>query len=344
MAFPTAGREKVCGYCNGYELSRSLDLTDRASYSSGVVSTEWIAGGGWVPINGLHATLDGNGHTISNLYIYLSTDEPTFMGGPTLSTLPSKPAWVRNIGLVDAQVEAQGGAAALVGENFGVISDSYATGSVLGSGSGGLVGANYGTIDSSYSTVTVSGRGYVGGLAASNPGTIRASYSIGDVSGGRRVGGLAGDNSGTIIASHASGAVIGDMQVGGLVGENLGRIIASYATGNVTGESQVGGLVGSNSNVIKATHASGTVTGGAQVGGLVGRNSRQRIWQPGSISASYATDPVVGTGSSVGGVVGENIVVDITGFSHSYWDTSTSGQTVGVGRGDQGDSKPVPHC
>ena len=286
-----------------------------------------------VPINGLNATLDGNGHTISNLHIHLSTDEPTF-DWPGLIARTFEASIVRSIGLIDAQVEGPGRAGTLVGENFGVITDSYATGSVLGSGSGGLVGANYGTIDSSYSTVAMSGRGYVGGLAASNPGTIRASYSTGDVSGGRRVGGLAGHNSGTIIASHASGAVTGDIQVGGLSGENFGRILASYATGNATGQAQVGGLVGSNSNVIKATHASGTVTGGVQVGGLVGRNSRHGRWQPGSISASYATGPVVGTDSSVGGLVGENIVVGSASFSYIYWDTSTSGHTVEVGRGD----------
>ena len=184
VAFPTAGREKVCGYCNGYELSRSLDFTDPTSYSSGVVSTEWTAGGGWVPINDLHATLDGNGHTISNLYIYLSTDEPTFIGRTGLIALTFETSIVRNIGLVDAQVEAQGGAAALVGENFGVISDSYATGSVLGFG---VWGAGRTQLRNHRQQLlhrnSVRARLRWAGWLRPIPAPLRASYSTGNVSG-----------------------------------------------------------------------------------------------------------------------------------------------------------------
>lgn len=68
-AFPTTGNESVCISCNGYELTRSLDFDDPASYASGQVNTGWTTGLGWLPINWLGSTLAGNGHTVSNLYI-----------------------------------------------------------------------------------------------------------------------------------------------------------------------------------------------------------------------------------------------------------------------------------
>ena len=77
VAFPGT----VCdSNCHGYELTRSLDFQDAESYASGVVNTAWTTGEGWEPIQGgelwgivaerlFAATFDGNGHTISNLYI-----------------------------------------------------------------------------------------------------------------------------------------------------------------------------------------------------------------------------------------------------------------------------------
>jgi len=73
--------------------------------------------------------------------------------------------------------------------------------------------------------------------------------------------------------------------------------------GSVTGDSRVGGLVGYNDGgSISNSYATGEVTGtgdGDDVGGLVGKNY-------GSISNSYATGAVTGTGDDVGGLVGEN--------------------------------------
>ena len=62
------------------------------------------------------------------------------------------------------------------------------------------------------------------------------------------------------------------------------------------------------------------VSGSSRVGGLVGRNQ-----STGSILASYATAYVSGT-SDAGGLAGTGTG---TGTA-SYWDTSTSGRTVGA--------------
>ena len=64
------------------------------------------------------------------------------------------------------------------------------------------MGWNNGVITTSYSTVTVTGSGlYVGGLMGVNSGSIVTSYSTGAVRGSRYIGGLVGKNHGSISTS-----------------------------------------------------------------------------------------------------------------------------------------------
>ena len=208
------------------------------------------------------------------------------------------------------------------------ISDSYATGSVVGNGDyvGGLVGFNYhGTITSSYATGNVEGSNYVGGLVGFNyNSTITSSYATGAVNGSDSVGGLVGYNyNSTITSSYATGAVKGDDYVGGLVGYNYGDIISSYATGSVEGGNSIGGLAGRNYDEgnISKSYATGTVTGGDYVGGLVGYNDF------GDISSSFATGSVEGGEKCVGGLVGDN---------YGYvTDTYATGSVTGSGSGNR---------
>ena len=135
----------------------------------------------------------------------------------------------------------------LVGLNSGIgaiISQSYATGSVVGatdfSKTGGLVGANIfgAVIQQAYATGAVQGSGsqsVVGGLVGwnSSNASITQSYATGGVLGGTGsvfVGGLVGENTATISQSYSSGAVTGgdSASIGGLVGFNNGSITTSY--------------------------------------------------------------------------------------------------------------------
>lgn len=118
----------------------------------------------------------------------------------------------------------------LVGYNRGgAISKSYATGVVRGSSYvGGLVGFNYSYahITDSYATGSVTGTGLgdtdVGGLAGANEyySTILNSYATGAVSGYKRIGGLTGFNwdHATITNSFTTSTVTGTTEVGGLTG------------------------------------------------------------------------------------------------------------------------------
>ena len=219
----------------------------------------------------------------------------------------------------------------LVGDNGGMVSNSYALDSVsTGHGSnsvGGLIGYNEptGTITSAHATGGVStsdGSSSVGGLVGENDGAIANVYATGNITSGNvssDIGGLVGYNyfNSTITNAYATGSVssfgvgagdfvgVGGHFVGGLVGENDGAITNAHASGIVssgTGSYAVGGLVGDNSDngSVSDSYATGSVTGTDAVGGLVGYNT-------GTINNSYSTGPVNSGGPSyVGGLVGEN--------------------------------------
>ncbi len=91
----------------------------------------------------------------------------------------------------------------LVGLCRGLLANSFATGSVIGTGSqvGGLVGSNeQGSMINSYATGSVSGSSNVGGLVGLNSSIVKNCYSTGFVSGLSNVGGLIG-SGGTVINS-----------------------------------------------------------------------------------------------------------------------------------------------
>jgi filamentous hemagglutinin family protein len=331
-----------------YALGSNIDATGTLT---------WNGGAGFTPIgNGnttfFTGTFDGLGHTISNLSINLPNINNIGLFGE------SGPASViLNVGLLGTSVSGSYPVGGLVGANYGMVRNSYVTGSVSGSEEvGGLTGVNGGTISNSYATGNVRGTYYAGGLVglnAESAGTISNSYATGTVNGYEYVGGLVGLNQETTISnSFATGNVSGTgNDVGGLVGANYGVISNSYATGNVTGagssfggmvgynnnngtinnsyatgtvsdtSNYVGGLIGQNAGFISTSYATGSVEGGSYVGGLVGTNLS------GTISTNYSTGGVSGS-SRVGGLVGYDSGGTV---SNSYWNTTTSGQPASAG-------------
>ena len=185
---------------------------------------------------------NGNNHVISNLTINTTEYYVGLFGAVIGGSIDS-------VGLENCEVSGDVGVGGLVGLiKGGSITNSYATGSVTGTGSrvGGLVGAGNATITNCYATGSVTGYNYVGGLAgAIEGGSITNSYATASVTGYNYVGGLVGDGNATITNCYATASVTGDEFVGGLVGFCSGSSITnSYATGSVTGTSLVGGLVG----------------------------------------------------------------------------------------------------
>ena len=290
--------------CKGYELTADLDFDTNDDGRTDIVGdTYWNNGSGWTPIGTydendgaeFNTIFDGNGHTISNLFISGGASDYLGLFGYADGEEENDNA-IRNVKLENARVNGSSSArhvGLLVGYNEAKLSLISATGSVTGGDNvGGLVGANYAPIEDSYSSASVSGRDNVGGLVGSNDaGELSVTLAAGAVTG-------TATGHGTIVA------------VGGLVGSNAtGPIVASYATGAVTAT-----ITGDGSNVL--------------AGGLVGINFN------GSITNTYAIGAVSGTVSdasivpAVGGLLGSNASGTIT---DSYWDTQTSGQTMSAG-------------
>ena len=362
-AFPVADEGSVCPAdttCTGFELTADLDFDENGDGEiTAADAAYWNEGAGWAPIGGFSGVLEGNGHTIANLFIDRSGTSYVGLFGSVVED-----GIVRNLGLTGVSVKGQNYVGGLVGSSHGAeIVASHAAGSVNGgsyvgglvgynnnglfysraTGSvdgdyavGGLAGYNIGRILYSHATGSVTGRNKVGGLVGHCQGKgIGGSYATGSVSGTEDVGGLVGRNSAIIGGSYATGSVSGTKDVGGLVGRSSssGSISASYATGPSSGANRVGGLVGDNSGWITAGYATGSVSGTEDVGGLVGFH-----WFRG-ISASYATGQVSGT-NRVGGLVGFHYA-DLATIHASYFDTQTSGRAVALGNDDADNSGAI---
>ena len=314
--------------CKGYELVVDLDFDTNGNGRADAGDRFWNDGLGWspMPIANHHfvATFEGNGHTISNLYM----DKPQQMSTVGLFGTIGGGASVRNLILDGVVVRSGGGhmVAGLVGHNWGTISNVHVSGTVTG------------------------GFQDIGLLVGENRGRVADSSARGRVAADNDVGLLVGENYNDVVRSNASGAATGRYSVGGLVGKQLGArstVIGSSAVVTVTGTTAVsgggrwiGGLVGDNDGKIRTSMARATITGFAdQVGGLVGRNA-------GNVLATYATGRVDSTGNYAGGLVGNNrafvgasysvartdggglVGTNIGQVTDSYWDTVASGATT----------------
>ena len=301
--------------CNGYELRASLtfdldddgdvDADDYDTDESGTVDAAdadaiyWNAGAGWQPIGsssgGYSGRFEGNGHTISRLFIRRG-------GQVGLFARVERYAQITNLGLKDVSVYTRPGshAGAMVGWNRGIIFGSHSAGRVAGGSHGSQTSSMGGLVGTSDWTAT-----------------IRASYSTAAVH----------NDAGT--ANHNGGYT----RIGGLVGINSGRVDACFATGRVQNHYrrwfQAGGLVGRNDPGarITASYATGAVISGhgsSSVGGLVGWNHDKN--PVGFIESSYATGRVDKPGSVYrGGLIGR-FSTPTNQQANSYWDRQTTGR------------------
>ncbi len=285
------------GGCLGYELARSLNFSQEASYeeNSDKQST-WTdrEGSGWVPIGSCTANdvctsytamFDGRGYAIADLFIAASNSA----NGVGLFGALSGKGTIQNLHLRDVNV--RGGAndvGLLVGKAFaGLFADLTIAGGMIMSPSARAVGGLIGDgddVDSSLVSVNIRG------------------VSVSDVT------------------------IRGFITVGGLVGLGRDNNIYAVSVSGVTllSDSAVGGAVGSATDA-ELRHVyivGGSVSGGISTGGLVGVGHRTKV------SYSYvANGPIVGHISPdapvTGGLVGNPSNIMVT---DSYWDNQTTGQ------------------
>ena len=256
----------------------------------------------WTPI-GTQAspfcgTFDGDGHTVSGVYVDSGIDCAGFFGSVVIPSntsgdtdapdkmtseyvLQHTQTSIKNIKITNAEIHGGYSVGGIVGyaENLG-LSDCSFEGDVYGSGNsiGGIVGWAY------YYTV------------------INQCYSSGTVSGNQRVGGIAGYANGNsvIVKSYSDMAVSGKLNVGGVGGTLSGAFLEGcFFLGSVSADDTVGGLVG---YALFST-----------------------------VCDAYAIAPVTSTGKEVGGTIGSVYGSECDSNFYSY-ETSGVDGTAGVGR------------
>ncbi len=226
----------------------------------------------WTPIGNssqpFTGTLDGDGHSVSGIYINSGTDYQGLVGvlgeGGTLQDLGVKASYIKGVNSV-------GG---VCGSSWGTVTNCYNSGSLAGSeGVGGLCGTNGGTVTNCNNTGSVTGNNMVGGLCGQNNSNVINCYNTANVTGtGDYVGGLCGWNEGPVTNCYNTGSVAGNIRVGGVCGYNWDTVTNCYNTGSVTGDDYVGGLCGQNYATVTNCYNTGSVAGSSQVGGVCGGN------------------------------------------------------------------------
>ena len=344
---------------NDIVLNEKIEVDDNGAVTNQKELSEWIPIGS--DSSRYRGTFNGDGHTISGLYIDSNDYYQGLFG--YLSTDGDNTGTVQNL-TVSGSVSGYLYVGGVVGYNGGNVINCTFSGSVSGVSSvGGVVGDNRGTVENCYNIGSVTGPDNVnsetivnvGGVVGSNSFTVTNCYNTGSVTGpvsvnGKttvNVGGVVGYNGGTVENCYNTGTVTGPdsvngetiVNVGGVVGWNSsGTVENCYNTGTVTGpvsasgnnSVRVGGVVGynSSSSIVTNCYNTGTVTVTGTddyVGGVVGYNNAG-----GSVTGCYNTGSVSGTDDYVGGVVGYNggTVTDC------YFLTGTAGKGIG----DEGDA------
>ena len=312
----------------GGEFVLGADI-DLSSYS---------AGEGFIPIAaGINSSADfkcefnGNGHTISNLYI----NRPDTDNVGLFSFMCD----VKNLCLTNVDVIGGKYTGALIGYTFSnsQVSNCYiASGSVKGTTCVGGLGGRFSGINgilNCYSDAEVSGETKAGGLLGETylpNGSVINSFSHGNVTASSDyAGGLIGYTERVSLENcYAEGNITGKRFVGGVVGKAMELIAVNcFAKGKVTGTSSVGGFAGSaggssSGNIIENCYAYGEVIGEESVGGFAGLTSGSTNGNGLILKACYALGNVTAT-QQVGGLVG------FFSFHNSVYNCSATGTVKG---------------
>lgn len=343
-----------------FKMTRDIDLAD-------VCGKDLNDGAGidWTPIGyadydndiyiGFEGTFDGDGHTISGLYI---NGVSKGKNAQALFGYIGPNATVKNFTL-KGEVSGYQYISGIAAGNRGTISGCTNQCIVLANSAteegeeagyaGGITGENYGTIIDCHNeariTATDDYNSPIGGITGSNgdEGIIinctnsATILSEGDSnSNNGNAGGISGNNRGTITGCTNTGNVTGIGYVGGITAETKGDIISGCInTGDITGKYTVGGITGSYMyGSLIACYNTGNVatTGSSYAGGIVGTTQNE-------ITACYSTGNVSGpSGASLGGAIGAR---NNGAQSTCYWGIPGGSSLNGIGYDDDSSNPPV---
>lgn len=277
-----------------YKLVADITFTNEDFAKRG---TFYNDGSGFAPIGTedtvFYGSFDGDGHTISNLFIYDATSGDAYAGLFAINN-----GVIKNLGIENG--------------NISVYPDSnqYAY-------CGSIAGKNLGTITDCYNTGSVWSRRYAGGIAGYNSGTITDCYNSGAITASKvfdlSAGGIVGYNyDGTISNCYNNGQISSSAIVvstfstlyyaftGGIVGYGYdGTVEKCYNTGRIN----------TNANVTITENSDANAS--ANSGGIIGSNrscSIVQCYNTGKISADTTADGYWydKANSYAGGIVGSN--------------------------------------
>lgn len=284
------------------KLTADIVINKNVLDSNGNLNTKAQDLVSWVPILNFAGTFDGNGKTISGLYVNDTTTTFAGLFQSILTVTASDSTLIKDLGIKDSYFKAA----------YKGYSPQF-TGSIF---AGTSTNGGYTRISNCYSEATIEGR--------------------------ENTGGLVGRNSHKLIIenSHFSGKILtlANDNVGGLVGTSGNDtlfIFNSYNSGDIRGGS-VGGLI-SATNVfhIKDSYNSGNLSSEHNnVAGLVlalsGPGSVPRTPLYSVLENSYNTGKLYTETSNIGGLIGSVSACELN-IINSYSDGDFSWRYKGYG-------------
>ena len=366
-----------------YYLTQDIMFTE-ADFAEG--GAFYNNGAGWAPLgtdgaSAFKGIFDGNGHTISGLYINIQSDSTVYVGifGYNVGS-------IKNLGMIGGSVTAVTtstytyvGGIAGYNNNSGTIIHCYNTGTINATSTsstayaGGITGYNYSsTISNCYNAgninaASTSSTAYAGGITgvSHTSSTISDCYNIGNVdtttvstATNTDAGGITGCNYSSIISNcYNTGNIRANSTytcVGGIMGTSFdGSTISNchntgniYTASNLAGSTSfAGGIAGQkHSTIISNCYNTGsinTISSYAYVGGITGNSDNSTI-------NCYNAGNVSVTSSSysyVGGIVGDNNNSSVSSC-YNIGNVSVTSPYAYVGgiAGDSHDNSTISNC
>lgn len=323
------------------------------SLEADIDMTDWIADNnpvqGWSPIgnsssNAFCGTFNGNGHTISNLWI--KRPETDYIG---LFGYVGSSSEVYDLSLTNARYEGKNCVGGIIGRclnddgknNISISNCSFLNGVINGRDKiGGIIGSPHNDSSSSiiisncnFRNGNINGNDYIGGVA----GYLKAGYgeinivncfsSNSGINGNNYLGGIIGYMTGgkdlygmtygdvSILYCYSDSKIYGVDYIGGLIGVPTGlkssNIKDNYATGSITGKNYLGGISVHSGTIISCYSKFNYIRGTENVSGLLNNvgNVSNSVAINTEISAAESLARI-GTGSNIS--YGNNLAWTLT--------------------------------
>ncbi|MCR4615329.1 MAG: InlB B-repeat-containing protein [Clostridiales bacterium] len=246
------------------------DTSDHLNWKTTAPENSWRAIGSYE--NSFKGTFDGDGYTVSGIYIYNSSDYQGLFGSVNGGT-------VKNLTVEKSYINGGNYVGGISGYIKGNLSYCYNKAAVRGrNNAGGVTGCLEGTAEYCINSgKTDALQECAGGIAAQNKGTISNCVNRGSVGGTVYSGGISGLNgSGTTTRCVNEGIIGGNSYIGGISGLNSGTIVncCNMCSVECTG-SYAGGITGGNTGSVSLCYNVGKISGWAYIGGIAGTDSSE---------------------------------------------------------------------